>query len=169
MWARDERTVAAENVKTSDTVELKVPSDPRYMGIVRDVISRSADHAGFAEEDARQIVLAVDEGCTNIIRHCYGGDTSQKIIVTCAVGDDYLEIRLRDFGEKPDPAKIRSRPLEDIRPGGLGVHLIHTIMDEVEYDTSPDVGTILRMRKTSKGGHKPDQAGDEGNNNGEGD
>ena len=49
--------------------------------------------------------------------------------------------------KKVDREKIVSRPLDEVRPGGLGVHFINEMMDEVEYDTSPKIGTILRLTK----------------------
>jgi serine/threonine-protein kinase RsbW len=61
-----------------------------------------------------------------------------------------MEIKIRDFGKKVDPRKIKSRPLNEIRPGGLGVFFIKRIMDEVVYDTSHRVGTELKLVKYLK-------------------
>jgi anti-sigma regulatory factor (Ser/Thr protein kinase) len=94
--------------------------------------------------------LAVDEACTNIIRHAYDGDHDQRIEVQIRMHPNRIEVKLRDYGRKPDPAKIKPRELHDIRPGGLGVHFIRTIMDEVVYDHSHEVGTELRMTKACR-------------------
>ena len=59
-------------------------------------------------------------------------------------------MRLRDYGTKCDPDCIKGRDLDDVRPGGLGVHIIREIMDEVTYDTGHEVGTELKMTKFLK-------------------
>ena len=53
---------------------------------------------------------------------------------------------LRDYGRSCDPAKIKSRELEDIRPGGLGVHIIKQAFDSVIYTPQPR-GTRLVLEK----------------------
>jgi len=54
---------------------------------------------------------------------------------------------LRDSGLKTDPEKIKSRNLEDVRPGGLGVHIIKSTMDVVAYDNSSEDFNYLTMAK----------------------
>ena len=56
-----------------------------------------------------------------------------------------MEIIVRDFGPQVDPASIHSRDLDDVRPGGLGVHIIRSIMRDVDYSCPPDGGMQLRM------------------------
>ena len=51
------------------------------------------------------------------------------------------------FGRQVDPATIKSRDLDDIRPGGLGVHIIGSVMDQVEYQKAPEAGMMVRMTK----------------------
>ena len=69
-------------------------------------------------------------------------------------------MRIRDFGEKPDPATIKSRSLSDIRPGGLGVFLMKNLVDDVRYDFSHQVGSELILRKTKGGGKRGKANGD---------
>lgn len=130
------------------TVELTVPSDPKYMKLVRGLVSAAAEVVGFGRGDVNRLCLAVDEACTNVIRHAYGGDHKQRIEVHLAMHPDRLEVKLRDYGRQADPSEIKARDLADIRPGGLGVHFIREIMDEVVYDTNREVGTELRMTKS---------------------
>ena len=54
---------------------------------------------------------------------------------------------IRDFGKQVDPDCIKSRDLDDVKPGGLGVHLIKSIMDEVKYRRHEEGGMELRMSK----------------------
>ena len=62
--------------------------------------------------------------------------------------DDELSVIVRDYGKVADRSPIHSRDLDDIRPGGLGVHIMHECMDSVEYLPAPQGGgTILVMTK----------------------
>jgi anti-sigma regulatory factor (Ser/Thr protein kinase) len=71
----------------------------------------------------------------------------QKIEVHLGIHEGRLDVMLRDWGRKVDPASIQPRDLADIRPGGLGVHFIREIMDDAVYDPTPATGTELRMTK----------------------
>ncbi len=62
-------------------------------------------------------------------------------------GEDLLEIRLRDYGNQVAPEQIRSRDLDDVRPGGLGVHIIQECMDTVEYRPAETGGTLLILQR----------------------
>lgn len=130
-----------------NTISLTVSSDPRYLKLVRSVILQAGMLMHFTEKTCRDITLAADEAMTNIIKHSYKNDYDRQIIVTITFHDRCLEIALRDFGEKADPSTIKPRDLSEIKPGGLGVFFIKKIMDDVEYDSSPEHGTILRLKK----------------------
>lgn len=130
-----------------DVVELLIPSDPRLLRVVRTTVTQMSDLAGFSEEEQKSTALAVDEACSNIIKHAYGGKSQRPILIRCELLGNGLRVRLRDFGRKADLKKIKSRELDDIRPGGLGIHLIRSVMDVVEYDNSFEVGNSLTLVK----------------------
>ncbi len=140
-------------------LELRIPSDPAFLTIVRQVTSAVGAMAGLSSEEVNCVVLAVDEACTNVIKHAYKCDYSQHMVLNCELRPDRLEFRLRDFGTKCDLSCIRSRDLDDIKPGGLGVHIISEVMDEVEYDTRHAVGTELKMTKFLKPAGSTDSTG----------
>ena len=59
-----------------------------------------------------------------------------------------LVFSLLDFAPRVDPAKVKPRDLDDIRPGGLGTHLIQEVMDSAEFvEPPPGCGNLLRMVK----------------------
>jgi anti-sigma regulatory factor (Ser/Thr protein kinase) len=130
-----------------DKVEIRLPSDPKFLKIVRAAISHLCEVTGFSDETQNGITLAVDEACTNVIKHAYSNQADRLIIIACKLLSDRLEVVIRDFGKKADFDKIRSRELEDVRPGGLGVHLIRSVMDVVDYDSSPARGSRLTLAK----------------------
>lgn len=126
---------------------LTIPGQPRFLYVVRSAVYPLAMDAGYGKKGARQIVLAVDEACSNIIKHAYGGGSDRPIAITVTDGPDAFTVRLRDQGAKADSATFAPRDLADIRPGGLGMHFIRQVFDGVTYDTSHAQGTELILEK----------------------
>lgn len=100
---------------------------------------------GVEECAAELLILAVDEACTNIIRYAYEHD-HRPIRLYMERLSDRIRFILRDYGKTCDPSKIHSRALEDVRPGGVGVHIIKQAFDHVSYDPQPR-GTRLILEK----------------------
>ena len=114
----------------------------------RDLVRRAVLNKGYASATINGIVLAVDEACSNIIRHGYGEGKTGDIILEILFSQDELIFRLTDFAAQVDKTKLRSRDLDDLRPGGLGVHLIKQVMDSFEYlDVPQGAGNVLELRK----------------------
>ncbi len=129
-------------------VSLTIPAQPGRLRLVRAVVSEAAKSSGCQEDCVRDIVLAVDEACQNVIRHAYGGDPEQVICIDIRRSSDRLFFDVMDFAVPVDPSQIKARSLDEIRPGGLGTHFINECMDEAEYPTPPPgVGNLLRMVK----------------------
>src|ERR1700716_1185222 len=131
-------------------LKLELNSDPQLLSVVRGALESLTEVFGFSPPERRSVTRAVDEALTNIIRHCYNGKTDQPIEVYCArvpprapQHADGLEILLCDQGPPVDPAKCRVRRLDEIKPGGLGLHFIRQSMDTVEYLRS---GTTNQFR-----------------------
>jgi anti-sigma regulatory factor (Ser/Thr protein kinase) len=131
----------------SETVTLIVPSHPKYLYVIRSALYPIVCEAGFPKKEARRIVLAVDEACSNIIKYAYEGDHSKTISLNATVEQAKFVIELTDFGKKPDVSRIAPRKLDDVRPGGLGTHFMAEVFDTIEYDTSRDSGTVLTLEK----------------------
>jgi serine/threonine-protein kinase RsbW len=128
-------------------VSFALPSDPRYLPVVRGAITPLAAAIGWDECDCRAITLAVDEALTNVIRHAYLNRTDGLIELECRESADGLEITLLDNGEAPDKSNICARELDCDQPGGLGTHIIREVMDSVSYERS-DKGNRFVARKT---------------------
>jgi serine/threonine-protein kinase RsbW len=133
---------------------LAVYSNPRWLSVVRGAVERLTETLGFPAVQCRSITRAVDEALTNIVRHSYGNRLDQPIALyfrsakRCQHGEIVggLEILLCDRGRAFDRNTLRGRPLEQIRPGGLGLHLIRQAMDTVEY-TRKGLTNQLRLVK----------------------
>jgi anti-sigma regulatory factor (Ser/Thr protein kinase) len=126
----------------SDTlVKLEMESNPECLCLVRATIERASEVLHFQESETRAIVRSVDEALANVMRHAYKGAPGKPIEVICrrmrSPGDGReplgIEILLHDRGAKADPKKLKGRALDEIRPGGLGLHFIRESMDVVEF------------------------------------
>lgn len=133
-------------------IEIRVVSHPRYLAVVRAAVEAAACKLGFPSDDTAKVTLAVEEAMSNVIRHGYRGRHDGPIWVKLSPvvrGDaSGVEVVIEDECEGVDLEKIRGRPLDEIRPGGLGVHIIKGVMDEAEYGhRSGRRGIRLRMVK----------------------
>ena len=152
MEAKHDEVIEQGNSACSQ-IELHIRSNPEYLRIVRFAVRQVGLVVGFEEKTREMIALAVEEALTNVIRHSYGGPCEEQIIIKLnridgsPEGRVGLEITVRDFGRKVDPETIKGRNLDHIRPGGLGVHLIKSVMDEVEYCSAQGQGMVLQMKK----------------------
>jgi sigma-B regulation protein RsbU (phosphoserine phosphatase) len=114
---------------------------------IRAVVRQTVVDFGAADLCADDIVMAIDEACQNIIRHSYSGDDGE-IVIRIERNDADLVISLIDFAPKVDAESVRGRDLDDVKPGGLGTHLMRETMDEVEFaEAPPGCGNLLRMVK----------------------
>lgn len=125
-------------------VELRIPSKAEWVAVARLAVAAVANRLNFSIEDIEDVKLAVAEACTNCIQHAEGSD---QIQITCETGPEGLTVRVCDFGHGARPEGIRSRRTDEPTVGGLGVFLIRSLMDSVEYDVHPDRGTNLVMTK----------------------
>ncbi len=99
-----------------------------------------ADHArnfGFGEDDVNDIILAVDEACTNIIKHAYEWKTGKPIHVQLAMKNRELLVSIIDEGKPFDPDSYQVPTMQDQltrrKRSGYGILLIRKLMDQVEY------------------------------------
>lgn len=119
---------------------------------MRGAVEQLASSEGFDATETHGLVLAIDEALANVIKHGYNGQADQPITVTLSVvqsdtGRRGLAIEVRDQGRQVDPTSICGRDLDDVRPGGLGVHIIKAVMDEAAYSCPSEGGMCLRMVK----------------------
>ena len=110
-----------------------------------------AKKAGLTEKDIYNVQLAVDEACTNIIEHAYGGEGIGDIECDCVVSHELIKIVLTDRGSHFNPDSVPDPnvgvPLKKFGPRGAGLYLIKNLMDEIKFEFS-DHGTRLSMVKT---------------------
>ena len=129
-------------------VEIRFSSRPDRLAMVRATVSAAAQSCGCGEACVQDIIIAVSEACQNVIRHAYGGAADGEIVLDIRKNGHRLIFELLDFAPPVDVAKIRPRPLEEIRPGGLGTHYIQECMDQCGFVPAPEgAGNLFRMVK----------------------
>jgi len=129
-------------------LQRRFPARPSELRSVREAVRREALAQGCAPDCAGDVVAAVDEACQNIIRHAYAGREGGEIVLELERAGEELVVSLRDFAPPVDPSRVRPRDLDDLRPGGLGTHLIRELMDDAGFaPPPPDGGNLFRMSK----------------------
>jgi serine/threonine-protein kinase RsbW len=130
---------------------IQVESRTERLIVVRDFVSEAARAFGFADEDISKIALAVDEACTNVIKHAYRFDPTKIIHVSVQGGDREFEIRIKDDGVRFNPTQVQRPDMKEylthFRRGGLGVYLMKSLMDKVEYSIAPGKANEVRLTK----------------------
>jgi len=138
---------------TKTHIELRMLANPEYLCVARTVVRQVVRILGLKEDKCELVALAVEEALTNIIRHSYGGPCDKPIIMKLSKIDPYdenkpaLEVTIRDFGRQVDPKSIKAGQLDELGLGGRGVHIIRSVMDEIEFSRADDCGMQLRMLK----------------------
>ena len=134
----------------SQPIKLSIPSNPKYLGLIRKVLEELFQNHEVPDETARRLILCVDEACANVIKHSYEGSCDEPIEATFTIEGDDFKVQIRDYGKQCNINQIKPRELDDVKPGGLGTHFINEIMDEVSYCTNRAKGTLLTMIKKLK-------------------
>jgi serine/threonine-protein kinase RsbW len=130
-----------------DSVIITVPSHPKYLSVVRAVTARMGQLHEMTETVIDDIKLAVDEACSNVIKHAYKGKTNRKITLKYTIQQGTFTVSIDDNGIKFAMEQMKGRSLDDVRPGGLGVHFIRRVFDVVELDDRKRRGNRLILIK----------------------
>ena len=124
---------------------LEINSDPVELKNVRKNVEMFCKEHDL-KIDSFLIKLAIDEALQNIIRYAYDFDKTKKIKITLEkISDVSLKAELRDYGTRVSENQIKPRELNDVRPGGLGIHFIKNIAKKMSYEHKEDGGTLLTL------------------------
>lgn len=137
--------------KTTKSYLLKIPSQTDNLELIRNFINGVAKKVGFDSEESNKIELAVDEACTNVIEHAYQHDESKDIDIAIKIDYHKITIVVTDRGKSFNMKEVELPDMEsylaELRVGGLGIYLMKTLMDEVDYHSKPGVKNEVRMVK----------------------
>jgi serine/threonine-protein kinase RsbW len=130
-----------------DNVELKIPCKPEYLRTVRFLVEELAGSGSLSPDAIEEVKVAASEAVANIIRHAYGPEGStQPVFLKFCHKPGRLVIEVIDRGIGFTVPKDGQTP-DLSREGGLGIILIRSLMDKVEYKSKPNMGTRIRMMK----------------------
>ncbi len=142
-----------------DEQVLTVPGRYKEIKRICEFVAAGAAQAGFDEDTIFHLELCCDEASTNIIEHAYGEEGAGNIVITCKTSDDDFTIIMRDNGIAFDPSAVPPPPAiahneasaeeltSQLRIGGLGLHFIRNLMDEVHFTSDRRQGNQLIMVK----------------------
>ena len=135
-------------MSSDKTIKLEIPTSARFVSVARKTVEAIAFGMGLRDETADDLKLAVGEACTNAVK--YSGSNGHSVQVLYHVTPDKLEIEVKNNGTEFRPENRRKKPCIECLPvGGLGLHVIEEVMDEVSI-SSKNGETVLKMTKRLK-------------------
>ena len=136
----------------AETVELRIPCDPKYILVARLVTGGVGTRAGLTIDDIDDLKVAVSEACTNVTDHAFTNSDKLEgpatIVLRFTPRQKALQVEVEDYGAGFDPEQIHeAKPGTGGTEGGLGLYLIRQLTDELEIQSAPGSGTKLIMTK----------------------
>ncbi|QDI92476.1 anti-sigma B factor RsbW [Salicibibacter halophilus] len=133
-----------------ETIEMKVPAKPEYVGIIRLTASGVANRVGYAYDEIEDIKVALAEACTNVVDHAY--ENEGLISLRFHVHDEFVEFKISDDGRNVDVEELKryrgpikpDEPIQKLNEGGLGLFLIETLMDDVQIKRDKGVAIVMK-------------------------
>jgi serine phosphatase RsbU (regulator of sigma subunit)/anti-sigma regulatory factor (Ser/Thr protein kinase)/transposase len=130
--------------------KLEVPAQERHLGEIRDFITRIAESNALSMAEINNVKLALDEACSNVVRHAYQGMEPGYIRIKVIQYPRDMEILVYDQGRSFEWNKARTpdlnRYVEIGKKGGLGIWFIRKLMDKADYRSTRQ-GNVLRLVK----------------------
>jgi serine/threonine-protein kinase RsbW len=132
------------------TLNLRIPSQTEKLILAREFVADAAKVFGFEEDDVHNIALAVDEACTNIIKHAYNYATDKEIEIVVSMNSPEFEILIEDKGKHFNPQGVvmpeMKEYLSHYKKGGLGMYLMKKLVDKVEYSIQPRKNVVRLIK-----------------------
>lgn len=112
---------------------------------IRKVVEQACQEMAFDEEKTAGIVLAVDEACANVIRHSCHYSDEYDLKIEAYEEDGFGVFLISDNAPPITAGVLKPKESDQLEPGGLGLHLIHQVMDGVELLPHQDNGNRLKL------------------------
>ena len=133
------------------------PASQECLPALREFIASICQQHGIDEETCFALQLCADEAASNIIMHGYVGMLAGRLMVDLEILPDQASLTLTDWGRAFDPAFASlpdvTAPLEQREPGGLGLYLIHTLMDSVAYESTNGINRLTLKKALQPSRH----------------
>ncbi|TCP92119.1 anti-sigma B factor RsbW [Serpentinicella alkaliphila] len=129
-----------------DLIKLSLPNKPEYVSVVRLTLSSIASRMGFDIEKIEDLKVAVSEACSNAITHGANAEEG-NFDVEFLVYEEKIDILVYDKGKGFLVNQIEEPNVHNLKEGGLGVFIIKSLMDNVEFLQNKGKGTVIKMTK----------------------
>jgi serine/threonine-protein kinase RsbW len=134
------------------TVELSIPASSRYLLLPRLSLAGIAPVAQLGEETLADLKLAVTEACANAVKHAYPDAVDGEVRIRVQLSSDALTVEVADNGRGIQGDDIEAWDAEQMREEGMGLAIIRAVVDELEIDSTPGQGTVVRFVKRLSAG-----------------
>ena len=128
------------------TYNITIPSSTRYLEAVRTFVEEHTLEAGFDAQSVEHFKVAVDEACTNVIKHAYMGNEACELYVSIIIYPDRCTVCIRDEGRAFLPKNYNEPDIFELakkkKAGGFGVHIMRRLMDHIEYSSQGSVNEV---------------------------
>ncbi|HTB23202.1 MAG TPA: ATP-binding protein [bacterium] len=118
-------------------VSLSFPADVNLLRAVRTFLVAVLNENGYQQEMINDLEIAADEAVTNVVEHAYGYDNGKTVFVELRLDKSGVQVKVKDHGPAFDPLQGEVVNLDQHiaarRRGGLGLHLMQSLMDRLEY------------------------------------
>jgi len=128
-------------------VELRFPAHSRYLVLARLSIAGIAPVAQLSEDVLADLKLAVTEACANAVRHAYPDDEDGDVRLRLALEGSALTIEVADDGCGIGTGAVTRQSAESLPEAGMGLSIMRAVVDELEIESPPAGGTIVRLIK----------------------
>ena len=119
------------------TLCLTLVNDLRQVSLLSGFVDRIRKENDLAPALAARIHLALEEAVSNVIMYAYPEGTAGNMVLDAVRDGNRLQFTLVDRGKAFDPTTVPEAnpeaPLEERPVGGLGIHLVRSIMDSISY------------------------------------
>jgi serine/threonine-protein kinase RsbW len=130
-------------------MELRIPSVLGFEKLAMDFAASAARMLKLPDERIEDLKTAVSEACINAIEHGNKLDASIRVGISLRVEESELHIDVHDeegqtMGPVPAP-NIEAKIARKDAPRGWGIFLIRNLIDEVQFESKPEGGNVIKM------------------------
>lgn len=142
------------NSEKRKIAEITIASSLSNLSEIRKFVEKNIIDLNLNSTEVAKIVLAVEEACSNVVRHAYLNNPDKLIKISIYASQTELIIEIYDSGKSFDISLIKDPDIKQFvkqkKSGGFGVYLIKKIMDEAVYSKDPNGNNVLKLVKRLK-------------------
>jgi len=131
--------------------EIKLNCEKSRLVDLRAFLNKVLAKTTLTEITKNQVILAVDEVCSNLIIHSHDCNPSEQIALEVTNSGDQLVFEIKDHGEGFNILEYKQPELNAVkkerRKGGLGIMLVRKIMDNIEFESSGNQNTCRLIKQ----------------------